>query len=89
MFGTIGLETAQRYEQDEIRAILARLSDEEEYGRVLRSKGILQNAAGSWFQFDYVPGEIDIREGSADYTGRLCVIGADLNEKALTELFHL
>jgi len=89
VFGTIGLETAQRYEQDEIRAILARLSDEEEYGRVLRSKGILQNAAGSWFQFDYVPGEIDIREGSADYTGRLCVIGADLNEKALTELFHL
>ena len=87
--GTIGLETAQRYEIDEIRAILARLSDEEEYGRVLRSKGILQNAAGGWFQFDYVPGEIDIREGSADYTGRLCVIGADLNEKALTELFHL
>ena len=89
VFGTIGLETAQRYEIDEIRAILARLSDEEEYGRVLRSKGILQNAAGGWFQFDYVPGEIDIREGSADYTGRLCVIGADLNEKALTELFHL
>ena len=56
---------------------------------MLRSKGILQNAAGEWFQFDYVPGEIDMREGSADYTGRLCVIGADLNEKALTELFHL
>ncbi len=89
VFGTIGLETAQRYEQDEIRAILAKLSDEEEYGKVLRSKGILQNAAGEWFQFDYVPGEIDLREGSADYTGRLCVIGADLNEKALTELFHL
>ena len=53
------------------------------------AKGILQNAAGEWFQFDYVPGEIDIREGSADYTGRLCVIGADLNEKALMELFHL
>ena len=89
VFGTIGLETAQRYEIDEIRAILAKLSDEEEYGRVLRSKGILQTAAGDWFQFDYVPGETDIREGSADYTGRLCVIGADLNEKALTELFHL
>ena len=89
VFGNIGLETAQRYEQDEIRAILAKLSDEEEYGRVLRAKGILQNAAGEWFQFDYVPGEIDLRSGSADYTGRLCVIGADLNEKALTELFHL
>ena len=89
VFGNIGLETAQRYEIDEIRAILAKLSDEEEYGKVLRSKGILQNAAGEWFQFDYVPGETDIREGSADYTGRLCVIGADLNEKALMELFHL
>jgi len=89
VFGNIGLETAQRYEQDEIRAILAKLSDEEEYGRILRAKGILQNAAGEWFQFDYVPGEIDLRDGSADYTGRLCVIGADLNEKALMELFHL
>ena len=89
VFGTIGLETARRYEIDEIREILSKLGDEEEYGRVLRSKGILQNAAGEWFQFDYVPGETDIREGSADYTGRLCVIGADLNEKALTELFHL
>ena len=89
VFGNIGLETAQRYEQDEIRAILAKLSDEEEYGRILRAKGILQNAAGEWFQFDYVPGEIVLRDGSADYTGRLCVIGADLNEKALTELFHL
>ena len=85
----IGLETARRYEQDEIRAMLGKLSDEEEYGKVLRAKGILQNAAGEWFQFDYVPGEIDLRSGSADYTGRLCVIGADLNEKALTELFHL
>ena len=89
VFGNIGLETAQRYEQEEIRSILEKLSDEEEYGKVLRAKGILQNAAGSWFQFDYVPGEIDMRDGSADYTGRLCVIGADLNEKALTELFHL
>ena len=89
VFDTIGLETARRYEQDEIRAMLDRLSDEEEYGRVLRAKGILQDAAGEWFQFDYVPGEIDMRNGSADYTGRLCVIGADLNEKALTELFHL
>ena len=89
VFGNIGLETARRYEQDEIRGMLEKLSDEEEYGRILRAKGILQNAAGEWFQFDYVPGEIDLRDGSADYTGRLCVIGADLNEKAITELFHL
>ena len=89
VFGNIGIETAQRYEQDEIRAMLEKLSDEEEYGRVLRAKGILQNAAGAWFQFDYVPGETDMRDGSADYTGRLCVIGTDLNEKAIMELFHL
>lgn len=89
VFGNIGIETAQRYGQEEIREILGRLGDEEEYGRVLRAKGILQDAEGKWFQFDYVPGEIDMREGSADYTGRLCVIGADLNEAALKELFHL
>ena len=89
VFGNLGMETARRYEQDEVRAMLEKLSDEEEYGKILRAKGILQNAAGEWFQFDYVPGEIDMRTGSADYTGRLCVIGADLNEKALTELFHL
>ena len=89
VFQTIGAQTANRYEQDEIRGMLEQLSDEEEYGRILRAKGILQNAAGEWFQFDYVPGEIDFRTGTADYTGRFCVIGADVNEAALKELFHL
>jgi G3E family GTPase len=89
VFGNIGLETARRYEQDEIRAMLEKLSDEEEYGRVLRAKGILQNAAGEWFQFDYVPGEIDMRSGSADYTGRLCVIGCKINQPAIRELFGI
>ena len=89
VFTNVGVETAQRYEKDEIRNILGQLGDEEEYGRILRAKGIVQNAAGEWFQFDYVPGEIDMRDGSADYTGRLCVIGADINEKAIAELFHL
>ncbi len=89
VFQNIGVETARRYEQDEIRAMVNQLSDEEEYGRILRAKGILQNAAGDWFQFDYVPGELEVRPGSADYTGRLCVIGADINEKALRELFNV
>ena len=89
VFTNVGVETAQRYEKDEIRSLLNQLGDEEEYGRILRAKGIVQNAAGDWFQFDYVPGEIDLRDGSADYTGRLCVIGADINEKAIAELFHL
>ena len=88
MFQNIGVETAKRYEQEDIRSKLEALSDEEEYGRVLRAKGILQNAAGSWFQFDYVPGEIDMRDSAADYTGRFCVIGANLDEKALKELFE-
>ncbi len=87
VFVSIGWETAKRYEQSDIAAMLDRLSDEEEYGQVLRAKGILQDAAGTWFQFDYVPGEPQFRPGSADYTGRICVIGAHIDEKALKELF--
>ena len=87
MFVSIGWETAKRFEQADIQAKLNALTDEEEYGNVLRAKGILQNAAGEWFQFDYVPGESQFREGSADYTGRICVIGAHIDEKALKELW--
>ena len=85
---SIGWETAKRYEQADIAAMLDKLSDEEEYGNVLRAKGILANAAGEWFQFDYVPGESQFRAGSPDYTGRICVIGAHIDEKALKELFQ-
>ena len=87
VFMSVGVETANRYEQDEVKAMLDKLSDEEEYGTVLRAKGVLQNAAGDWFQFDYVPGESQFRPGTPDYTGRLCVIGAHIDEKALRELF--
>ena len=87
VFVSVGVETARRYEQDEVKAMLDQLSDEEEYGQVLRAKGILQNAAGEWFQFDYVPGESQFRPGTADYTGRLCVIGAHIEEAALRALF--
>ena len=86
---SIGVETARRYEQDEIQAMLDQLEADETYGQVLRAKGVLQNGAGEWFQFDYVPGEAQFRPGQADYTGRLCVIGAHMDEKALRELFHL
>ena len=89
VFISFGVETARRYEQEELKAMLDRLGDEEEYGQVLRAKGILQTAAGEWFQFDYVPGESQLRPGSADYTGRLCVIGAHLDEAALKELFKV
>jgi len=87
VFISVGWETAKRYEQADIEGMLNKLSDEEEYGQVLRAKGILQNAAGEWFQFDYVPGESQFRAGSPDYTGRICVIGAHIDEKALKELF--
>ena len=88
VFVSIGWETAKRYEQADIAAMLEKLSDEEEYGNVLRAKGILCNAAGEGFQFDYVPGESQFRAGSPDYTGRICVIGAHIDEKALKELFQ-
>ena len=88
VFVSIGWETAKRYEQEDVAAMLGKLSDEEEYGNVLRAKGILCNAAGEWFQFDYVPGEPQFRPGSPDYTGRICVIGAHIDEKALKELFQ-
>ena len=89
VFQNIGVETAQRYSRDEIKKILDQLADEEEYGRILRSKGILQDEDGKWFQFDYVPGECEFRDSGADYTGRFCVIGTEIDEKALRELFHV
>lgn len=87
VFVSVGVETAKRFEESEVRTMLEALADEEEYGQVLRAKGILQNAAGEWFQFDYVPGEPSFRAGTADYTGRLCVIGAHVEEKAIRALF--
>ncbi|MGN0792881.1 MAG: CobW family GTP-binding protein [Aristaeellaceae bacterium] len=87
VFVSVGWETAKRFEQADIAARLNQLSDEEEYGNVLRAKGMLQNTAGDWFQFDYVPGESQFRAGSPDYTGRICVIGAHIDEKALKELW--
>ena len=62
--------------------------DEEEYGAILRAKGILQDPDGKWFEFDYVPGELQIRPGQPDYTGRMVVIGANVEEAALKALFQ-
>ena len=63
--------------------------DTGDYGQVLRAKGIVAGTDGKWLHFDYVPGEVEIRNGAAGVTGRLCVIGAKLKEDALTSLFHL
>ena len=83
------METPKKFEEDDIRAALSALEDEQSYGKILRAKGILPLTNGKWLHFDYVPGESDLRYGSADYTGRLCVIGTNINEEALKTLFKL
>ena len=88
IFVSWGMETPARYSQDEIREILAQLDDEEKYGIVLRSKGMVPDAEGRWVHFDYVPEETEVRYGAADVTGKICVIGAQLKEDALADLFR-
>lgn len=88
VFTSIGIETAHKYAEDELQQILEKIADEEvKLGTILRSKGIVASAEGEWFHFDLVPGEYEIRRGSADYTGRICVIGSELDEDGLKELF--
>lgn len=88
MFTSWGKETAKHFSQDEIQRILTGL-DSGAYGKILRAKGIVNGTDGAWVEFDYVPEEHDIRAGHPDYTGRLCVIGAELKEDKLAELFGL
>ena len=88
VFASWGRETPKQFSQEQLEAILTQL-DTGEYGDILRAKGILPAADGSWLHFDYVPEEARIRTGSADYTGRLCVIGANLQEDKLAVLFGL
>ena len=87
VFGSWGMETPSRFTADEIAGILKELENEEKYGYVLRSKGMVQAQDGTWIHFDYVPEESEIRTGAADVTGKICVIGAKLNEEALAMLF--
>ena len=88
VFTSWGLETAHRFTEEELRGKLEALDENARYGDVLRSKGIVASDEGQWFHFDYTPGEIDIRRGAAGVTGRLCVIGAHLNESAVAGLFR-
>ena len=87
VFGSWGMETPARYTEEELRKILAALDDSDKYGMVLRSKGMLATPEGSWLHFDYVPEETEVRTGAPDVTGKICVIGAKLNEEALAQLF--
>jgi hypothetical protein len=88
VFVSCGAETTAAFTKDGLNAILLALGNEEKYGIVLRAKGIVKcGECGSWLHFDYVPGEPDVRVGSAGVIGRLCVIGSGLNIPALSELF--
>ena len=88
VFTSWGMETAKKFTEDGLRAALTALEDETKYGAVLRAKGIVAASEGEWIHFDYTPGEINIRRGSAGVTGRLCVIGHELHEDAVAELFR-
>lgn len=90
VFTSWGRETIKKFDQEQIRTILEKLSDEEEiFGIVLRAKGMVAGKDGHWIYFDMVPGEADVREGSPEYTGRICVIGSKLAEDKLQELFGI
>ncbi len=88
VFTSWGKETPVKYTVEEMSNILSSLSNEEKYGIVLRAKGVVAGDS-SWVHFDYVPGEPDVREGSADIIGKICVIGSKLNEENLAELFKI
>ncbi len=88
VFTSWGLETPAVYGKSEIESILEELDNEGRYGIVLRAKGMVPSADGSWIYFDYVPGETDVRNGQPDVTGKFCVIGSKLKEDALEALFE-
>ncbi len=87
IFENIGIETPKKFDEAALRNAIDQLEEFDLYGDILRAKGILPLADGRWLHFDYVPDEVDVRYGSADYTGRLCVIGCHLKESAIRELF--
>ena len=87
MFTSFGRETAKKFTAEAIKNALVALDNEEEFGIVLRAKGIVAGEDGNWIHFDYVPGEPDVRTGSADITGRICVIGSNINEDKIANLF--
>ena len=89
VFTSWGKESTKAFTADGIRTILEQLEDEKRFGRILRAKGIVPGEDGKWIHFDYIPGEADVRFGSAGVIGRFCVIGAELHEDALGELFGI
>ena len=89
VFISWGKETPHKYTKEKIESILKTFCDTEDYGIILRAKGMVPAEDGTWIYFDMVPGEYELRDGEPDYTGRLCVIGTDIDEHKLEELFEL
>ena len=88
VFTSIGIETAHKFTESELKEIVDKLANGSEYGEILRAKGIIAADEGEWFHFDLVPEETEIRRGAADFTGRICVIGANLDKEKIHALFH-
>ena len=89
VFTSWGVETPHKFEKEKVEEALEKLANTEEFGIILRAKGMIAGVDGTWIYFDLVPGEYELREGSPEYTGRLCVIGTKLEEEKLKELFEI
>ncbi|MDO4312068.1 MAG: GTP-binding protein, partial [Eubacteriales bacterium] len=89
VFTSWGRETIKKYNKEELKVKLAALDTEGAYGTVLRAKGMVAGDDGQWIYFDMVPGEQEVRTGQPEFTGRICVIGSNLKEDALAELFEV
>lgn len=89
VFTSFGAETAKKFSKEKISQILSALSNESEYGVILRAKGIVAGDNGEWIHFDYIPDSPDVRTGSPDIIGRICVIGSEINEEKIRSLFEL
>ena len=89
VFTSWGVETANKYDREELDTILNKLANTEDFGKILRAKGMIPATDGSWMYYDLVPEEYEIRDGKPDYTGRICVIGSELKEEELKKLFRV
>lgn len=89
VFNSWGTETPHKYDRDSIESILKRLVETDEFGVILRAKGMVPDKEGRWIYFDAVPGEYELRDGSPEYTGKLCVIGTNVDPDKMEELFGL
>ena len=89
VFTSWGQETAHKFTKEEMEGILEKLANTEEFGVILRAKGIVPNTDGTWIYYDLVPGEYELRSGEPEITGKICVIGTKLDEGKLKEVFHI